>query len=92
MEGANEPQVYEGKAKVVAYTEALSRVRNSLGICIFNTTWFDPDHLGLPDMAELYSAATGGHAYVDDLKEVAERQINLEKAFNLTTYSFWPQR
>jgi len=83
VEGANQPQVYEGKAKVVAYTEALSRVANSLGICIFNTTWFDPDHLGLPDMAELYSAATGCRASVEDLKKIAERQLNLEKAFNL---------
>jgi aldehyde:ferredoxin oxidoreductase len=83
VEGANQPQVYEGKAKVVAYTEALSRVANSLGICHFNTTWFDPDHLGLPDMAELYSAATGCRASVEDLKKIAERQLNLEKAFNL---------
>jgi aldehyde:ferredoxin oxidoreductase len=83
VEGANKPQVYEGKAKVVAYTEALSRIANSLGICLFNTTWFDPDHLGLPEMAGLYSAATGWHVSIEDLKKIAERQLNLEKAFNL---------
>jgi aldehyde:ferredoxin oxidoreductase len=88
VEGANQPQLYEGKAKVVVYTEALSRVANSLGICLFNTVWFDPNHLDLPDMAELYSAATGWETSAEDLKRIAERQLNLEKALNLRHTNF----
>jgi aldehyde:ferredoxin oxidoreductase len=76
-------QEYEGKAKMVAYVEALHRITNSLGICHFSTTWFDVDLMDFNELAALYSAATGWETSVDDLKRIAEKQLNLEKAFNL---------
>ena len=39
-------------------------------------------------MAEMYSAATGWETTVDDLKRMAEKQLNMEKAFNLRFTSF----
>ena len=79
---------YEGRAKMVVFTEGLHRVANCLGICHFNTIWRNLDLIDLPQMAEMYSAATGWSTSVDDLKRMAERQLNLEKAFNLRFTSF----
>ena len=85
---ATKPTVYEGKAKMVEYYEDLHRVNDCLGICHFVSTWLDPWHLGFPEMAELYSAATGWETSADDLRRVAKRQLNLEKAFNLRRTGF----
>lgn len=79
----NQPLLYEGKAKLVGYFERLHRINNSLGICHFTTTWTDPSFLGFPEMAELYSAATGLETTEDDLRRAATRMLNVEKAFNL---------
>ena len=90
--GVNNPdkaQEYEGKAKMVVYIEALHRINNSLGICHHNTVWFDVGQpINLPQLAELYSVATGWETSVDDLKRMAEKQLNLEKAFNLRHTDF----
>jgi aldehyde:ferredoxin oxidoreductase len=82
------PEDYEGKAKMVMYGEALQRVNNSLGVCHYNTTYLNPHLPDLPELAELYSAATGWETSVDDLKKITMRQLNLEKAFNLRFTSF----
>ena len=84
----NDPLAYEGKATLVEYFEDLHRVTNSLGICHWHTTWLDLWHLGFPEIAELYSAATGWETSVDDLRRMAKRQLNIEKAFNLLHTDF----
>lgn len=82
------PLDYHGKARIVMYMEALSRIANSLGVCLYSTTCWDLDQIDLPQMAELYSAATGWDTSVADLKRMAMRQLNLEKAFNLRFTDF----
>ena len=79
---------YEGKAKMTAYMEVVHRINNCLGVCHFNTIWGNLDLIDLPQLAELYSTATGWPTSVDDLKKLAERQLNLEKAFNLRFTNF----
>ena len=79
----NKPLEYEGKAIMTRYMEVLHRVNNCLGVCHINTTWWDVDQIDLPQLAELYSAATGIETTVDELRKIAVRQLNLEKAFNL---------
>jgi len=88
VKNADKPQEYEGKPQMVVFTEALHRVNNSLGVCHLNTAWSDPGFMSLPEIAELYSAATGWETSVEDLKKIAEKQLNLEKAFNLMHTSF----
>jgi len=83
-----DPLSYQGKPQLVAYTESLHRAGNCLGICHFNTVWMDLDWVELPDMAELYSAATGWETSVDDLKVLTMKQLNLEKCFNLRHTDF----
>jgi len=87
-EAINNPLAYDGKAKMVTYQEMLHRVINSLGICIYNTITYNMDFLDLPEIAEVYSAATGWETTVDDFKKIAMKQLNLEKAFNLRFTDF----
>jgi aldehyde:ferredoxin oxidoreductase len=83
-----DPLGYSGKPQLVMFTEALQRTANCLSICHFNTAWSNLDSMSLPEMAEMYSAATGWETSVEDLKEVTMRQLNLEKAFNLRHTDF----
>jgi aldehyde:ferredoxin oxidoreductase len=82
------PLEYKGRAKMVTYMETVHRVNNCLGICHMNTIHWDLEHLDLPHLAELYSAATGWETSVEDLNRMAMRQLNLEKAFNLRYTDF----
>ncbi len=88
IDNPDKAQEYEGKAKMVTYGEALQRTNNCLGICHYNTTWWDVHLTDLRELAELYSSATGYQTSVEDLKHMAMRQINLEKAFNLRFTDF----
>jgi len=83
VDNPDKAQEYEGKAKMVKYVEALHRINNCLGICHINTVWYDVEQMDMMQLAELYSAATGWETSVENLEQMAEKQINLEKAFNL---------
>ncbi len=82
------PLEYEGKAAMVFYMEIMHRVANCLGVCHFNTTHWDVEHMDLHHLAELYSAATGWETTVKDFQHMTLRQLNLEKAFNLRFTDF----
>jgi len=73
---------------MVTYTETLHRVNNCLGVCHFNTIHGDIQNMELPELAELYSAATGWETSEADFKRMTMRQVNLEKAFNLRHTDF----
>jgi aldehyde:ferredoxin oxidoreductase len=88
VENPNKPLDYDGKAKMTLYMEVLHRVNNCLGVCHINTTWWDVDQIDLPQLAELYSAATGWETSVEDFYLIAMRQLNMEKAFNLRHTNF----
>ena len=83
-----DPLSYEGKPEIVIFTESLQRAANCLGICHFNTVWNDLDFIGLPEMAELYSSATGLEISPEEIKTITLRQLNLEKAFNIRHAKF----
>jgi aldehyde:ferredoxin oxidoreductase len=85
---AFEPILFEGKVKMVEYFERFHRACNSLGICHFCTTWMDVLLPGFPELAELYSAATGWQTSEEDLRRATTRILNVEKAFNLLHTNF----
>lgn len=88
VDNPDKPLEYEGKAQMTKYMEILHRINNCLGICHINTVWWDVDLIDLPQLAEMYSAATGWKTSVKDLKQLALKQLNLEKAFNLRHTNF----
>lgn len=83
VENPYSPLDYEGRVELVLYFEVLHRINNCLGVCHMNTIHWDIEHMDLPQLAELYTLATGWPTTVEDLKKTAMRQLNLEKAFNL---------
>jgi len=88
VDNIDKPLDYDGKPEAVTYMEAVSRMANCLGICLYSTTCLDMYQTDLPQMADLYSAATGWDVSVDDLKEMAMKQLNMEKALNLRFTGF----
>jgi len=88
VDNPEKAQDYRGKPEMIYYMEVLSRMCNSLGICLYNTTYLDVDMINLSELAELYSLATGWETAVEDFRKLAMKQLNLEKAFNLRHTSF----
>ncbi len=80
---AGDPSAYEGKVELVIYFERLSAIVNALNMCYFTSKWSSPSLLDIKDYAELFSAATGWDFSENDLVKVADRIINVEKAFNV---------
>jgi aldehyde:ferredoxin oxidoreductase len=79
---------FEGAVELVGYFERLHRVNNAFGVCHYVTTWAHPSYPGFPELAELYSAATGWETTEDDLKKCSERILHVEKAFNILHAGF----
>ena len=88
VDSANRPTDYDGKAAMVTYQEMVHRICNCMGICHFTTISWHLDFMELPEIAEIYSAATGLETTAEDLKKWATTMINLEKAFNLRFTDF----
>lgn len=88
IDNPDKPQEYDGKAKMVTYGEVLQRANNAFGVCHYNTTYWDPNLPDVRELAELYSAATGWETSDEDLRQMAMKQLNLEKAFNLRFTDF----
>ena len=88
VDNADQSTAYEGKAKMVKVMEVVHRVCNSFGVCMWNTIAWDLGMPGLPELTELYSAATGWETSAEDLERLTMKQLNLEKAFNLRFTAF----
>ena len=88
VDNPDKAQDYAGKAEMVKSTEVLTRVCNSFGVCIWNSAIWDVEMVDVPQLAELYSAATGWETSVEDLRKLTMKQLNLEKAFNLRFTDF----
>jgi aldehyde:ferredoxin oxidoreductase len=78
-----EPTSYKDKPKLVIHTERYQELMHCLGTCITPSSWMDPEIMSLVQIAELYSAATGWETGTGELIAIADRVLNLEKAFNV---------
>lgn len=88
VRSAGDKRAYEGKGKLVVYTEQLKGVIDSLGLCLYVSNWMSPTMLGENEFAELFGAATDVKLKGRDLLVVGERIQNLEKAFNVREAGF----
>ncbi len=79
-EEAANPRSYEGKGELVHFYATLCTMCDVLGISKFSSAWFGTA-IGLKEMAELLSAATGVDFDEKRMKETAARINNVERAF-----------
>lgn len=83
----DKPLEYTGKAGI-GWAWKLFRASPILWASACTAPPADLEQIDLPQMARLYSTATGRETSVDDLKRIAMRQLNLEKALNLRFTDF----
>jgi aldehyde:ferredoxin oxidoreductase len=76
---AGNPQAYEGKGRMVAYSEGLKAIIDSLGLCYFAYGWYDREIANMNDLADLYFAASGHHISGEDLHHQGLRVHTLER-------------
>ena len=70
----------EGIAKAVYDSQCICTTADALEICKFSTTYINME-IGLKEMAELFSTATGIPVEEEGMREIADRIWNLERAF-----------
>jgi aldehyde:ferredoxin oxidoreductase len=79
---SGDPGAYRGKGRLVAWTEGLKCVVDSLGLCYFVYGWYDLS-LGNPDeLAELLYLATGLNVSGDELHRRGLACHTLERHFS----------
>ena len=75
------PLTEEGKAAIVKWHEDLHAFMNSMETCLFTVySWM----FSIPDkLARYVNAVTGSDLDAEEVMQIGERIVNLEKAFNL---------
>jgi len=84
----NDTTAYEHKAELVVWTERLKMLVDMLGLCYFVSVWSSAPSLVAEDFAQLYSKATGDNKSAETLLNIAEKAINVQKAFNTLHANF----
>lgn len=77
---AVDPESYEGKGFIVNYFSNICTMCDTLGICKFTSEW-SSSAVGMKEMAELISAATGVETDENQMTVIAERINNVERAY-----------
>ena len=73
---------YKGQAERVIQTERLMAIADCLGFCNILSQWVHKDFPGLEDYRRLYNAASGKNLNFDELENIAENVVALEKIYN----------
>jgi len=79
-ENAANPRSYEGKGALVNFYASVCTMCDALGICKFTSEWFNT-RIGLKEMGELATAATGVDFDAKRMGEIAARINNVERAY-----------
>jgi aldehyde:ferredoxin oxidoreductase len=80
-EVSNDPTSYTGKAYMVWWSEMHYALGDALGICRFAQKFNSVEHLGLEEFAHLIFLSNGIEFSTDELIEVGERIVTLERLF-----------
>ncbi len=76
-----DPTSYTGKAFMVWWSEIQYALGDALGLCRFAQKFNTIDHLGLEEFARLIFLVTGMEFSADNLMQVGERIVTLERLF-----------
>jgi len=79
-ENAADPLSYEGKGVLVNFYASVCTMCDALGICKFTSEWFST-RIGLKEMGELATAATGVDFDAKRMGEIAARINNVERSY-----------
>ncbi|NIM94399.1 MAG: aldehyde:ferredoxin oxidoreductase [Anaerolineales bacterium] len=71
---------YKGKGLVVKHFEEMAAVSDSIGVC--KNTYNNMEVMDWSDTAELLNAATGWDMTGEEVRQIGERIVNLERLFN----------
>ena len=78
-----DPTGYKDKGLIVAWSDDIYAVADSLGVCKFVTRGFNSPHLlGYEDFAGLASAAAGLEYSLEGLRQVGRRVLDTERMIN----------
>jgi aldehyde:ferredoxin oxidoreductase len=78
-----DPTGYKDKGMIVAWSDDIYAVTDSLGLCKFVTHGFNSPHLlGYEHFSDLIAAATDLEFSLDSLREVGKRIIDTERIIN----------
>jgi aldehyde:ferredoxin oxidoreductase len=78
-----DPTGYQDKGLIVAWSDDIYAVTDSLGICKFVTHGFNSPHLlGYDHFCDLVGAATGLHTTPEALRQVGRRILDTERLIN----------
>ncbi len=80
---AGVPGSYDGKGKLVAWTEGLKAIIDCLGLCYFAYGWYDLSFGNLDELADLLYLATGIQL---SGKELLQRGLQIHTAERYLTY------
>ena len=78
---SSDPTSYQGKAHMVRWSEINFALADALGICRFAQKFNSINHLGVEEFSKLIYYATGMQFSPDELFEIGERIITLERLF-----------
>jgi len=78
---SSDPTSYQGKAYMVWWSEINFVLADALGICRFAQKFNSITHLGVEEFSQLIYYATGMQFSRDELMEIGERIITLERSF-----------
>lgn len=76
---AGDPQSYQGKGKLVAWTEGLKAVVDSMGLCYFAYGWYDLSIGSLEELSELLYLITGYEIEAAELHRFGLKCHTLER-------------
>ncbi|MCQ1528201.1 aldehyde ferredoxin oxidoreductase family protein [Lutispora saccharofermentans] len=81
-EEAGIPGSYKGKGKLVAWYEIYKAIIDSIGICYFDAGWYEVALADIKHFTRMYQAFTGKTITDKEMWNIAEKILNLERAFN----------
>jgi len=87
-EEAGIPGSYKGKGKLVAWYERFKAIIDSIGICYFDAGWYEVALADIKHFTRMYQAYTDELITDDELWNIAEKIINMERAFNTVHAGF----
>jgi aldehyde:ferredoxin oxidoreductase len=76
-----DPTSYRGKAYMVWWSEMHYALGDALGLCRFSQKFNSVEHLGLEEFARLIFFVTGWGVSADELMQIGERIVTLERLF-----------